>query len=295
MLWQTSEDKQLINVTHSRTKSEGPFHSNLESQAELKRTEEKLHLQWPPIKGTQRVVDPTLGLYQHGQQPKADSSSKPWLPPTVKKPWCKEFTTKDIWTAHKVPSTLLTRWELHKESPIMLKPLVSSAVEQVPDTEINRCSSWLEAFAARASHTASLSSTTLEASYNFLQKVITVLRSLVAQGYFQDAGPTTIEELLQEVNSSVLEAQLMSHDATVTATELHTQLHMLRRRSVLESSAVDLPQRDKDRLLFMTSRGNNLFGPNAKKIEEWKKDPMVESAVLIPTFGIRARAALSCI
>ena len=47
----------------------GLFCSNLESQAELKKTEDKLHLQWPPIKATQRVVDHTLGIYQHGQQP----------------------------------------------------------------------------------------------------------------------------------------------------------------------------------------------------------------------------------
>ena len=52
MLSQTSEDKQLINVTLSRTKSEGPFCSNLEPQVELKRTEDKLYLQWPPTKAT---------------------------------------------------------------------------------------------------------------------------------------------------------------------------------------------------------------------------------------------------
>ena len=102
MLSQTSEDKQLINVTPSCTKLEGQFLSNLESQAELKRTEEKLHLQWPPFKATQRVVDRTLGLYQHEQQPKAGSSSTP-CPPTVKNPWDKEFTPKDFPTAHKVP------------------------------------------------------------------------------------------------------------------------------------------------------------------------------------------------
>ena len=83
MLSQASEDKHLINIPPSRTKTEGPFHSNLESQAELKKTEEKFHLQWPPIKATQRVVDRTLGLYQHGQQPKAGLSSATWPPPTV--------------------------------------------------------------------------------------------------------------------------------------------------------------------------------------------------------------------
>ena len=75
----------------------------------------------------------------------------------------------------------------------------------------------------------------------------------------------------------------MSHDATVTATELCNHLHMLQYRSVLESSVVNLPQRDKDRLLVMKIGGNDLFGPNARKMEEWKKAPAVESAILIAT------------
>ena len=86
MLSQTSEDKNFINVPPSHTKTEGPFRSNLESQVELKKTEDKLHLQWPPIKATQRVVDRTLGLHQHGQQPKTGSSSTLWLLPIVTNP-----------------------------------------------------------------------------------------------------------------------------------------------------------------------------------------------------------------
>ena len=68
MLSQTSGDKHLINVTAARPKNDGPFCSNLEAKSEL-------HQQWPPIKETQRVVNRTLGLYQHGQQPKASSQS----------------------------------------------------------------------------------------------------------------------------------------------------------------------------------------------------------------------------
>ena len=114
--------------------------------------------------------------------------------------------------ASKVPSTLLKRWELHDESPIMLKPPTSSTVEQVTDTEINQCSSWLEAFTARASHTASLSSTSLEPSYQFLQRVINIFRASVAQKKIKKAAPI-IDEMIQILNSTVLEAQLMSHDA----------------------------------------------------------------------------------
>ena len=73
-------------------------------------------------------------------------------------------------------------------------------------------------------------------------------------------------------NSTVLEAQLMSHDAGVTATELYTHLYMLRRYTVLESSSIDLPQHDKYRLLVLSVGCNDLFGPNARKVQEWKKD-----------------------
>ena len=117
MLSQTSEDKHLINVTAVRPKTGGPFHSNLEAQPELKKKQEKLHLQWPPIKETQRVVNRTLGLYQHGQQAKASNSFYQWPPPTVENPWHKEFSPKDFPTAHKTPSTIPKRWELHEDSP----------------------------------------------------------------------------------------------------------------------------------------------------------------------------------
>ena len=64
----------------------------------------------------------------------------------------------------------------------------------------------------------------------------------------------------------------MAHDAGVTSTELFTHLHMFHRRTVLESPTVDLPQRDKDRLLVMSVGGNDLFGPDACKVHEWKRD-----------------------
>ena len=141
MLSQTSEDKQLINVTAARPKTDRPFCSNLEMQPELKEKQEKLHLKWPPIKETHPVVNRTLGPYQHGQQPKSGSSSYQWPPPTVDNPWSKEFCPKDFPTAHKIPSTRPKRWELHEDSPLMLKLPTSTAVEQVPHAEIAKCSS----------------------------------------------------------------------------------------------------------------------------------------------------------
>ena len=73
----------------------------------------------------------------------------------------------------------------------------------------------------------------------------------------------------------------MSHDAGVTATELYTHLHMLRCRTVLYSPSVDLPQRDKDRLMVMSLGGQDLFGPNAQKVQEWKKDTEEEQVKMI--------------
>ena len=69
----------------------------------------------------------------------------------------------------------------------------------------------------------------------------------------------------------------MSHDTGVTATELYTHLHMLRRRTDLESPAVNSPQRDK----VMSVGGNDLCGPNARKVQEWKKDTEEEKVKLI--------------
>ena len=91
----------------------------------------------------------------------------------------------------------------------------------------------------------------------------------------------TLDLLLQKINSTVLEAQLMSDDSAMTATELFTHLHMLCRRTVLDSAGVDLPQRDKDRFVVMSIGGNDLFGPDAHKVAEWKKDPATESVMLI--------------
>ena len=66
-------------------------------------------------------------------------------------------------------------------------------------------------------------------------------------------------------------------DAGVTATELYTHLGMLRRRTNLESPAVNSFQRDK----VMSVGGNDLFGPNARKVQQWKKDTKEEKVKLI--------------
>ena len=128
----------------------------------------------------------TLGPYQHGQ---AGSSSYQWPPPAVENPWDQEFSPKDFPTAHKIPSTLPKRWELHEDSPLMLKPPTSTAVDQVPDAEIAKCSSYLEAFAARSANFATISSTSLEEVCNFLHKVIIFLRSSVAKYSIKSSLP----------------------------------------------------------------------------------------------------------
>ena len=142
----------------------------------------------------------------------------------------------------------------------MLKPPTSTAVDQVPAAVIAKCSSRLEAFAARSSHSATISSTSLEVVYNFLQKVIMFLHSAVAQDTLKN-DVYVLDDLLQGVKSIVLEAQLMFHDVSVAATELYTHLHMLRRRAALESPTVNLPQRDKDRLLVMSVWGKQSLWP----------------------------------
>ena len=257
-LSQTTEDKHLINVSSSRPKAEGPFHSHLERKSEFKKKHDKLHLQWPPIKETKRVIDRTLGLYQHGPQHNAGSTSTPWPPPPGENPWSKDFSPKERPTMHKIPSALPKRWELHDESPLMLKPPTATVVDDIPDAEINNCSSWLESFMARSSHSSMISSTFMEAVYNFLQKCILFLHACTARDTLkEDISP--LDELLQRANSTVLEAQLMSHDAGVTSTELYTHLHLLRWRTVLEDPCLTMHRHDKDCLMVKSFGGHELF------------------------------------
>ena len=172
------------------------------------------------------------------------------------------------------------RWDLHSTSPLMLHPPLSMAVPEVPDAEISKSSSWLEAFAARAAHTTTMSATSIVVVYNFQQKVLEFLRDSAAKNNIQN-DISLIDDLFQRANSMALEAHIMAHDSGVMATELFTHLHMLRRRSVLEAPTVSLPQRDKDRLLVMEVGGNDLFGPNARQVHEWKRDTDEENLKLI--------------
>ena len=146
----------------------------------------------------------------------------------------------------------------------MLRPPKSTAVTEVPDSDITKCPSWLEAFAARSSHTSTMSASSMGGVYNFLLKISRFLRASAAKNNIQ-IDITLVDDLIQRANSMALEAYLMAHDAGVTSTELFTHLHMFRRRTVLESPMVDLPQRDKDRLLVMSVGGKDLFDSDARK------------------------------
>ena len=278
MLSQT-EESPLINVSSSRPKTEEPFPCSAISSNEMKKKHEKLHLQWPPQDVHKKVINRTLGLYQHGPPPKAGTADK-WPPPTVQNPWEKTFVPKEFPTTHKIPSSMPKRWDLHSSSPLMLRPPQSTAVTEVPDSEISKSSSWLEAFAARAAHTATMSATSIVTVYNFQQKVLRFLRDSASKNNIQN-DISLVDDLIQRANSMALEAHIMAHDSGVTATELFTHLHMLRRRSVLEAPMVTLPQRDKDRLLVLPVGGNDLFGPDARKVHEWKLDTEVENVKLI--------------
>ena len=243
MLSQTDEP-QLINVSSTRPKTEDPFPHSAVSSNEMKKKNEKMILQWPPQSSHTKVIDRTLGLYQHGPPPKAGTNEK-WPPPTVKNPWDKSFIPKEFPTTHKIPSAMPKRWDLHSTSPHTLRPPLSTAVLEVPDAAISKSSSWLEAFAARAAHTATMSATSIVSVYNFQQKVLEFLRDSAAKNNNQN-DISVIDDLFQRANSMALEAHIMAHDSGVTATEIFTHLHMLRRRSVLEDPTVSLPQRDKD-------------------------------------------------
>ena len=70
MLSQT-EEPSLINVSSSRPKTDDPFPCGLAVSNEMKKKQEKLHLQWPPQSDHNKVINRTLALYQHGPPPKS--------------------------------------------------------------------------------------------------------------------------------------------------------------------------------------------------------------------------------
>ena len=275
MLSQT-EESSLINVSSSRPKTDEPFPCGLTTSNEMKKKDYKPHLQWPPQSVHKKVINHTLALYQHGPPPKSGTTDK-WPPPPVQNPWDKTFVPKEFPTTHKIPSTMPKRWDLHASSPLMLRPPQSTAV---PEVQISKSSSWLEAFAARAAHTSTMSATSMVGIYNFQQKVLRFIRDSASKNNIHN-DISLVDDLIQRANSMALEAHIMTHDSGVTATELFTHLHMLRRHSVLDSPTVALPQRDKDRLLVMSVGGNDLFGPDARKVHEWKLDTEEENVKLI--------------
>ena len=73
---------------------------------------------------------------------------------------------------------------------------------------------------------------------------------------------------LQQMNSAVIEAQQMSHDATLVTTKFYANLHLCLPRQVLTSPQINLSQRDKNRLFVLPIGGNDLFGPSAMQVED---------------------------
>jgi len=92
-----------------------------------------------------------------------------------------------------------------------------------------------------------------------------------------------IDTLLQQLSHGLLEGHMIAHDATVTSTELYAHLQVLRRKAVLDSMTPQLSAKDKARLVVLPLGGDDLFGPQASNIRDWRRYPEVESALKIAT------------
>ena len=69
---------------------------------------------------------------------------------------------------------------------------------------------------------------------------------------------------------------MLSEEAMVLTSQLFTHVHMARRKRVAEASG--LPREDQARLTRLPIGDDDVFGPQAKNVEEWRKKPEVEQA-----------------
>ena len=102
---------------------------------------------------------------------------------------------------------------------------------KIKDAKIAKCPYWLEAFATRSAHSATISATSLEVVYNFLQKVIIFLRSSEAKDSVANDA-SLLDNLLRRANSPRGSADVSwfwRHlDRTLHAFSYATQTYSLR-------------------------------------------------------------------
>ena len=162
----------------------------------------------------------------------------------------------------------------------MLKPPTSTVVEKVPDAEIAKCSSWLEAFRALISHTASLSSTALEAFYNFTQWLILTYWSAVVQGKIMRWRPRwTYPKNKLYCSGGTAYVRWLCNDGDWT---LYAFAHAVPSHCPRFSRSWPSPKR-QGQICGDVDRRQWPFWSGCSQGRRWKKDPATESVMLIAT------------
>ena len=126
-----------------------------------------------------------------------------------------------------------------------LTPPKSKVVDGVSKSSIDASSTWLEAYAAKLTLTASLS-------------------ARIARAALKEAIKDKPD--MDLVRKSLYELGRLGHNSTVTGTRLCTQELIRRRIQVLESSK--MREDDKVRLTYLPVGGSDLFGPHAAQVRE---------------------------
>ena len=252
-----------------------------EQQEEFHHDNTKAHLRWPVISSVSAVLDKTLALHQHGPPPKGLPASREWPPAPVSNPWDKNFTPKEAPTSVKVLVNLPKRWEPVDTSPLMLNPPKVTAVHQVPDSEISRFAVWLEAFSTRAAHSAALSATMLEASY---------MQNLMVIEHLCESAPSRIR-----CQKRWYKLWIFVHNKWTPLSWKHNWCCMtllLQWRSSMPTSICvaggkfwnlrsACPREVKIVYFCVLSAANDLFGPSATQVEDLRRDPQIENALLL--------------
>ena len=199
-----------------------------------------------------------VSYYQHGPRPKPDTH--PWPPEMKDNLWDKSYKVPRQDLAFQNLPDINKRWLGAQGSNVFVEPATKTQCAEIEDRHLTGHTTWMETLSARATHFSALAAKLTHCAWERSEQLA-------------KEGKTPDDRLLRELH---FEAHMLSEEAMVLTSQLFTHVHMARRKRVAEASG--LPREDQARLTRLPIGDDDVFGPQAKNVEEWRKKPEVEQA-----------------